>query len=346
MSELGEVIETARRAKGWTQAELAGKAGITQATLSRYESGLRQPDEDAIARVAAALGVTPALLRSAGRIEGGIAVGAHMRRFKTTPVTAWRELEAQLNMVRLHTAHLSEEVAVRANQVVPAFDPEDVSSTDAARLVRAQWRLPVGPIRNLTGWMEAAGILVVQTPFRVGSRVDGLSQWSNEHAIVMVNANMPTDRLRFTLAHELGHLVLHAKYFTDDVEQQANAFAAELLMPADQIRHQLRQLRLGDLIELKRTWGVSIAALVERAHALGLMTTEQRTSMYKMLSARGMRNPEPASDDITPERAELAAHIGASLAKRGLTAGEIANIAGFATPHDNALFSRAGLRAV
>ncbi|WP_159807848.1 helix-turn-helix domain-containing protein [Cellulomonas citrea] len=346
MSQLGEVISTARRAKGWTQETLAERAGVTQATLSRYESGLRTPDDEALAHVARALGVTPALLREAGRIEGGIAVNAHMRRQKTTPVTVWRELEAQLNLVRLHAAHLGEEVALRAERSVPSFDTDETSPADAARLLRAQWRMPVGPIGNLTDWMESAGVLVVESNFGAGPRVDGLSQWANEHPIVMINANMPTDRLRFTLAHELGHLVLHSIYIDDQAEQQANEFAAELLLPAEQISHYLRRLRIGDLIELKRTWGVSIAALVERAHGLNLITGQQRASMYKMLNARGLRNPEPASEDIAPEHPRLGAHIGESLAARGLTPPEIAEIAGFATPADNFLFSGRGLRVV
>ena len=145
MTEIGLTLETARRAKGWTQGDLAEAAGVTQATLSRYENDLRMPDEDQLRMLANALDVTPALLTHAGRIRGGLAVSAHMRRDKTARPTTWRMLEARLNMARLHASRLFEEVSLTAETQVPTFDPDVESPTNAARLVRAQWRMPLGP---------------------------------------------------------------------------------------------------------------------------------------------------------------------------------------------------------
>lgn len=139
----------------------------------------------------------------------------------------------------------------------------------------------------------------------------------------------------------LGHLVLHSTYLDDEVESQANRFAAEFLMPADEIRSMLRgQLTLARLVDLKRHWGVSMQALIERAYNLGVLTASQRTSLYKALSAKGMRTHEPASDELTPETPRLAAHIMSSLSGRGLSDVEVARLAGFASPADNTLVAR------
>jgi Zn-dependent peptidase ImmA (M78 family)/transcriptional regulator with XRE-family HTH domain len=338
MNRIGEVIETARRAKGWTQEELAERAGVTQAALSRYEHDLRTPEPDVLERLAKALGVTPDLLTAGARIEGGIAVTAHMRRRKTARATTWRALEARLNMARLHARHVFEEVSMQADRRVPTLDPDEISPAHAARLVRAQWRLPVGPIRGLVDWMESAGIVVIADDFGAAARVDGLSQWSEDHPVVMINSAMPVDRQRWTLAHELGHLVLHTEYIDDDAEDQADEFAAEFLMPADQIGPMLQRLRLGDLVDLKRAWGTSMAAIVERAGALGKLTPAQRSSFYKAMNAKGYRYHEPASDQLPPETPRLVQHIGQSLIAKGLTGREIAKMAGFATPEDNTLF--------
>ncbi|HEY0118224.1 MAG TPA: XRE family transcriptional regulator [Cellulomonas sp.] len=338
MNRIGEVIETARRAKAWTQEELAERAGVTQAALSRYEHDLRSPAPDVLGRIATALGVTPGRLTAGARIEGGIAVTAHMRRSKTARATVWRTLEARLNMARLHARHVFEEVSMQAERSVPTFDPDDVSPADAARLVRAQWRLPVGPIRSLVDWMESAGIVVIADDFGASARVDGLSQWSEDHPVVLVNSAMPVDRQRWTLAHELGHLVLHTEYIDDNAEQQADEFAAEFLMPADQIGPMLQRLRIGDLVDLKRAWGTSMAAIVERAASLGKMTPAQRANFYKAMNAKGYRYREPGSDQIPPETPRLARHIGQTLAAKGLTNDDIASIAGFASPEDNDLF--------
>ncbi len=351
MSGIGEVLETARRARGLTQEELAGVAEVTQAALSRYEHDLRTPEPEVLTRIAAALGVTPDLLTRGGRMEGGIAVGAHMRRRATAKATVWRELEARLNMLRLHTARLMDDVNMHTDRQVPTFDPSDVSPSAAARMLRIQWRIPVGPIHSLAAWLDAAGVLVVEQDFGPAARVDGLSQWSGAYPIVLVNSAAPPDRKRLTLAHELGHLVLHTSYVDEHVEDQANEFAAELLMPADEIRPMLRQrLTLTRLVDLKRYWGVSIQAIVERAYRLGLLAAAQRMSLYKQLSARGMRTHEPASDELTPEVPRLARHIAETLRDRGLTAGEIALLAGYDSPEDNTLFpigaSASGLHAV
>jgi Zn-dependent peptidase ImmA (M78 family) len=338
---LAQTIHTARRARGLTQPEVAEAAGVTQEAISRYENGQRTPDEDVLGRIAAALGVTSELLESAGRMRGAMAVDAHMRRRKTAKPTIWRQLEAQLNMLRLHTRYLFEEVSIQAEQIVPRFDPVETLPEDAARLARMQWRMPVGPVHDLIGWIEAAGCVVIEEDFDT-ARVDGLSQWVGDHPVVLMNVSSPTDRKRLTLAHELGHLCLHSVEVTEEMETEANAFAAEFLMPAEVIRPQLRNLSIGRLYDLKREWGVSMQALIERAYSLKVMTATQRTSLYKRFSSMGWRTREPISDELPREHARLARHIGSVLVQKGLTAGEIARIAGYAETEKVHPFQPAG----
>lgn len=346
MSALGEVLETARRAEGLTQADLARRAGVTQAALSRYENDLRDPDPDALERLADVLGVTVDFLRHAGRARGGMGLDAHMRRRATAPPGVWRRLEARLNVYRWHASHLFEEVSLLAEQHVPALDPLDVTAEEAARFVRAQWRMPAGPVRRLAQWLESAGCLLVGEDFGT-SRVDGLSQWVGDHPVILFNETAPADRSRLTLAHELGHLVLHGDALgADDVEAQATAFAAEFLMPADMIRPSLRNIKVGRLLDLKREYGVSMQALVERAYMLGMLSPTQRTSMYKTFSAKGWRTREPGSEDIARERPALARSIGQDLTARGLSPDDVAQMTGFSRPSRNTLFPPGGLHAV
>ncbi|ROO52484.1 Zn-dependent peptidase ImmA (M78 family) [Micromonospora sp. Llam0] len=328
MNYLGEALMTARRARGLTQEELAIMAGVTQAALSRYEHDQREPDEDVLAALAGALGVTADFLRGTGRVNGAMAIDAHMRRQATVKPTIWRRLEAKLNMYRMHTRHLFEEVSLHADQRIPTFDPIDVDPAAAARLVRMQWRLPTGPVRHLVRWLEAAGCLVLEEDFGT-PRIDGLSQWIGDHPIMLINLRAPTDRKRLTLSHELGHLVLHSSHVSPEIEREANAFAAEFLMPGDVIRPQLRQLSLGRLVDLKREWGVSMQAIIERASSLGTIQPTARTNLYKQLSAKGWRTQEPASDEIAPEHPHLPSSIGTMLSEKGFTAQQIAAIAGF-----------------
>ncbi|TCC10335.1 helix-turn-helix domain-containing protein [Kribbella soli] len=336
MNFLGEAITVTRRARGLTQGELAEMAGVTQAALSRYETAMREPDNEVLGRIADALGVTPRFLEHAGRARGAMAVDAHMRRRQTAKPTVWKKLEAQLNVYRMHASMLFEEIALRAEQRIPTFDPIATNPADAARLVRMQWRMPIGPVRGLMQWLEAAGCLIIESDFGT-SRIDGLSQWVDGHPIMFINSIAPTDRKRLTLAHELGHLVLHSEEVVEDVESQANAFAAEFLMPLDVIRPQLRNLQVNILADLKREWGVSMAAIVERAYDAGLIKADRRTSVYKLFSARGWKTSEPVSQELTPERPSLQYDISAALSDRGLHENDIASMAGFTSSKHNDL---------
>jgi hypothetical protein len=114
------------------------------------------------------------------------------------------------------------------------------------------------------------------------------------------------------------------------MEEEANAFAAEFLMPEHVIRPELRNLSLGKLIDLKREWKVSMQAIFERAYRFGLVKENDRVDFYRSLNSRGWKVCEPISDELPTERAEMTQEIGARMRERGLSDNEIAGMAGFA----------------
>lgn len=341
MATLGDVIVAARKSAGITQEELCDRLAVTQAALSRYENNLREPDPPMLAKLADSLGLSVEFLTHEFRLQGAIAADAHMRRQRTTKASDWKRAEARLNLLRMHSSYLLDRVPMNADLHVPTFDPEDTSAADAARLVRAQWRLPIGAIRDLTRWLESAGVIVIEEDLGT-RRIDGMSQWANAFPVILINGALPTDRKRLTLAHELGHLVLHSQWIDSDVEAQANDFAAELLMPEHLIKPQLRAITLGKLVDLKAEWGVSMAALIERAYRLGRLSGEDRQKLYRAMNARGWRTREPGSDTLAPEHPRLARTIGNTLRQAGLSDGDIAAIAGYSNPSPGQWFAPEG----
>jgi Zn-dependent peptidase ImmA (M78 family) len=160
-------------------------------------------------------------------------------------------------------------------------------------------------------------------------RIDGLSQWASEHPVMLLNADLSIDRKRWTLAHEVGHLVLHSNYMDPDAETQANDFAAELLMPCHVIESDLHSLTPSRLLALKKVWGVSMQAIVEHAHRLEKVSAADRTRFYRTMNARGWRRHEPGADGIPDERPELAHTIGQTLITcGGLSRDEAARLTG------------------
>jgi Zn-dependent peptidase ImmA (M78 family)/transcriptional regulator with XRE-family HTH domain len=325
---LGEAIHHVRLSTGLSQANLASRTGLTQASLSRYENGLREPDTGTLRLLATELGVSGDLITSLPAFHGAVALQAHMRRRGTSKATRWRVLEARLNMLRIHAHRLADAADLRFNSVVPQVNP--LAFFVAARRVRIQWSMPPGPVEDIVGLMEAAGCIVAKVDLD-SPRIAALSQWVGEYPIVLLNSRAPVDDMRLTLAHELGHLVLHSQseFASVDVEREAAAFAEAFLMPEYEIRPQLVDVSLAALHDLKLEWMVSIRALLTRAHTLGAIDDRRRTSIYKMMSKRGWLTTEPLGDMLPPEEPRLLQRAVAVLEARGLSHDEIANVGGF-----------------
>lgn len=343
---IGDVVLVLRRAADLTQEELAGRLGITQAALSRYENDLREPDEEMVEKLGQALGVTGDFLRHDFQMRGGIAADAHMRRQKTAAPADWKRVEARLNALRMHSSYLLGRVPLQPQNHVIQIDPDEHTPGEAAAMLRAAWRMPIGPVRNLVRWVESAGVVIVEEELGT-RRIDGMSQWAGDHAVIILNTSLPTDRRRLTVAHELGHLVLHDRYADADVEEQANQFAAELLMPGHVIGPQLTNLTLGKLADLKAEWGVSMQALFERAYRTGKATAGDRDRFYRQLSRRGWKLREPGSDLLARETPELAESVGRRLADSGLAPEEILRLVGAREDHSTPFSApRRSLRSV
>ena len=151
--------------------------------------------------------------------------------------------------------------------------------------------------------MERAGCIVLPCEFEsIG--VYGLPlQPPGLPTCIFLNNAMPGDRQRFTLAHELGHAIMH-RIPSADMEREADIFASELLMPAQDIRGDLMHgVNLPRLAALKPIWRVSMGALLMRAKALGCITDMQSTYLWRQMSAAGYRKKEPLEVEFAPEQA-------------------------------------------
>jgi Zn-dependent peptidase ImmA (M78 family) len=140
--------------------------------------------------------------------------------------------------------------------------------------------------------------------------VDAISQWTPDMPpVFFINEEIPGDRLRFTLAHELGHVIMHQVLTLDprDMEREADRFAAEFLMPAKEITNDFSSVTLADLVRMKAYWKVSMAALAKRAHDLGKLTPRQYRALFEQMSKLGYRTKEP--EPIPVEEPMLANEI-------------------------------------
>lgn len=295
------MFEVARAAQGFTQSDLARHAGVTQALISKLESGLTvDPAPETVSALASALRVPVSFLLSDEKPHG--MPQFHYRKRAKLGRKALDKIEAQINIRRIHAARLFRSYELEADRF-PVIDLESLEWTpqQAAQHVRGLWLLPRGPIDNLTEAVERAGAVVIQIDF--GTRLlDALSfRIPGLPPLIFMNADMPGERYRFTLAHELAHLILHNSPETDEnMEVQADEFAGELLMPAKEIRPYLISPSLGSLARAKPYWKVSIKALIMQCHKHKLIVPNQYTGLMVNYSKAGYSRGEPFPVPVEP----------------------------------------------
>lgn len=287
-----ENLRIAREAAGLSQKDAAVRLGIAASDLSRWERGLRPVPPHRLNDLAQLYGVAPSFLSAETFLEGPIAGPLHHRSYKQMPAAIRKQIDARAMLHGHAIRRLLGGVEVDTPFVVPEYD---VAPDDAATLVRSLWRLPNGPIHNLVETLERAGVVVVVESFGT-DRVAGLSMLTGGRPVMVANADCPWDRIRFTLAHELGHMVLHRHFLDEYVEEEANQFAAAFLMPAQDIAPyfaRTKQITVGYLLALKTQWGTAASALLRRARDLGRINEKQYSRLIRQMSGSGLLRREP-----------------------------------------------------
>ena len=211
-----------------------------------------------------------------------------------------------------HVLNLNElltSVELKNEYKIPTLDPFDFKGDleKIAEFVRGNWQLPKGPIRNLTETLEQAGCVVIWCDFK--NIPCGLSFTAGKTPCIFVNKHQPSDRMRFTLAHELGHIVMHSTP-SPDMELEADRFASAFLMPRNDIKNDfMGRITLQSLAALKPIWRVSIQSLLMRAKTIGALSDTQSRYLWQQLSSMGLRTHEPPELDFPHEEPSLLTSI-------------------------------------
>jgi Zn-dependent peptidase ImmA (M78 family) len=203
-----------------------------------------------------------------------------------------------------------EDIRRKLNQIpvrLPRLEIDDPMR--AAQITRSHFGLsPDTPIKNLVSEVEKAGVFVLALPIAL-AKFDAFSSWAGPEPlrpVMVIGGGKSGDRVRLSVAHELGHLVLHQAMRGNlkEAERAANRFAAELLMPEIAMRHEMpAPVTLTRLIDLKPKWKVSIQALIVRAHELGIASDRQYRYLFEQISIRGWRKQEPGEIPVERPRA-------------------------------------------
>lgn len=294
-----EMLALAREFHGFTVKELAEALGVTSSYVCQLESGIRHPSEVTLNKLISVLKFPARHYFEPGRRES-VHPSFYRRKVLVSPVVL-RQCSAKMHTIRRNIEKLLSQV--NASEVrLPYIDPDECQDgvREVAMKTRLHLRVPAGPIRNLTEILEEAGVIVV--PFDFGTRkIDACSECVAGRPVIFINQLMPASRIRHTLAHEAGHLIMH-KFITEECEQQADHFAAEFNLPEDDIKSDLNPMNLDRLARLKLKWKSSMQAILYRAEALGVVSS--RTARYNWMLMRRYRfhETEPHEDMMPVEK--------------------------------------------
>ncbi len=287
----GERVRQARELRGLTQTGLADILGVDQTMVAHIERGRKQPSVELLEHLSSELQLPEDFFRQPNPPE--FPKGSLLFRSKSG---IGKRMVAQAHAYSSMAFEFAFRLSRQAS-LVPVRLPSGNDPVIAARNVR-QAMAADGPLPAITRAIERLGVLVIPLPDLKGC--DAFAVWAGparEYPVIGITTGTTPDRTRMSLAHELGHLVLHryASSGTQDMETHAYRFAAELLMPTDSILIHLtsEKLNLFRLAALKNTWGVSMQALARRARELGVINDRQYRYLMKQISISGWRTNEP-----------------------------------------------------
>jgi Zn-dependent peptidase ImmA (M78 family)/DNA-binding XRE family transcriptional regulator len=299
---LRDRLRQARLAKGLSLRALAEKVGVSAMMLSKYERGESVPSSDVLLGLSEALGVRTEYFFRTATIDLERVQHRNRHRWKLPKLAETKvlaDVRDQLERWQLLETVVPAPWSVRFS--LPENLPASIESLDAiedvAVRVRQHWNLGLNPVPDLIDTLEARGLKIFTTRFD-DPRFEGLSARADHHHVVVVGRNWSGDRQRFTIAHELGHLVLDDRLAKDlDVEKAADRFAGAFLVPAEKVVQSLgarrRSLEIYELYLLKKESGLSIAGWSYRALDLGIIAKTTHSAFWRMLVAHGWDEREP-----------------------------------------------------
>jgi Zn-dependent peptidase ImmA (M78 family)/transcriptional regulator with XRE-family HTH domain len=286
-----ERLTLARQLRGDTKRAIARGLDVSEALVGQWESGVRAPSDDVVRRLAQRFAVPEAFFAEGTSIE----VDHEAVSFRSLKTITRADRDRACAGAQV-AALISQWVAARYTlPTVQLPEVDDAPPAVAAAEVRRAWRLGHDPLPNTLALLEASGVRC----FALGEalpKADALSVWVDGVPLVLFNTEKSAERSRNDACHELGHLVLHRhrRPVGEDAETEANAFAAELLLPRESILRQApRVLTLSELLRFKRAWGVSAAMMLKRLTDLHLVSEWSARSMWQQLAMNGYRSGEP-----------------------------------------------------
>ncbi|MGG5342398.1 helix-turn-helix domain-containing protein [Enterococcus sp. AZ192] len=301
----GERLKEARLFNQRTISEIADLLGVTKQMVSKYENGQSSPSLDSIFQLVQELKFP----REFYFTKDKYSLDSNGTFFRSRYTSTQKE-KIPSEYSKKYTAVIRDYLSEFLD--FPELDwtlsNKDLSPTGYAEFIRREWGLGENPIIDVMNLLEEKGF-VVTTVSNQSDKVDAFSSSviieNNKYFVILLEGNNYSFyRQQFSLAHELGHWLMHEGVYNPqeldkesykEMENEANEFASAFLLPEKSFSNNLKKNlnQIEQYLNLKRYWNVSISMMIMRAKNIGLISTEDYVKLQRQLNYRGWRKEEP-----------------------------------------------------
>jgi len=306
----GERLRLARLLATQSLDEVGGAVAASRQYLHQLETETKTPTPEMRRALADALGVTVNFF-SLPLTTSVSEADCHFRKLYTTPRAAMAHAAARGTLVEQLAKSLERRVRLPKVDFPDLGRPSSLAEVEEKAIAaRDHWGLGRdAPLANLTRVLERAGALVIDFS-DISEKVDALSISRRRPIVVRSSAKAAAVRVRFDLAHECGHLLMHHGLATGDTEteDEAHRFAGAFLFPAPAFLKEFPRTKSIDwttLYSLKVRWKMSVRAMVRRAYELGVIDAAKYRTANIHLSKSGQTRFERYDDQIEAEQPEM-----------------------------------------
>lgn len=312
-------LKEARVARGLSLAQLSKLIGISSQAISQFEKGETKPSPATLIKLIDTLEFPINFFCSMNDEESEENI-IYFRSNKNITNKLKDACKVRINWIK-KTYSLIDSYFQLPKLDVPNFGELDVESIDNIEIeditlkLRKYWGLDKSPINNLLDMLQSKGFVI--TKLKIGTKkIDAFSTWIDGVPYIFLGDDKDSAvRLRFDLAHELGHLLLHKnidkeeldddKDLYDKMEYQANYFASAFLLPLETFNKEVISSSIDSFILLKRRWNVSIAAMIKRCQISNILTDNQIRYLNSQMIKYGYYRKEPLDEEIKKEKPYL-----------------------------------------
>jgi len=300
-----ERLIRARKAAGLSMSALAKEVGVSANAIKKYEHGSNMPSSSNLLKLSKALEVRTEYFFRPIKVE---LKGVEYRKRANTPQKLLDQINGDVmdqaerwaELLGLYPDSVKPITSFSLPEVMPAQVGGALDIEKIADLMRSQWVLGQNPIPDMVDTLESKGIMIISTDVEANKKFDGLAGNIENTPVVVVSSHQPGDRQRFTLAHELGHLVLNGRLPDDmDEEKACNHFAGAFLLPKQALYQHMgvhrRAIEPRELYLLKHEFGISMMAVLMRLVQCGVISVSLQKQYFIQFNKQGWRTQEPGN---------------------------------------------------